>query len=52
MDIFAGNKDYNNQSLRDAHCTAGVRTVIRPCLLAVKDHAHNGLLVSGLYGQY
>ncbi len=48
---FADDNGYNDQSLRDALRTAGVRLVIRHRLFAHYDHAHNARLDSRLYGQ-
>ena len=47
---LAGNKGYDDQSLRDA-LAEGVRPVIRHRRFAHYDHAHNARLNSDLYGQ-
>ncbi|WP_225336296.1 IS5 family transposase [Halomicrobium urmianum] len=51
IESLAGDNGYDDQSLRDALRTAGVRPVIRYRLFAHYDHAHNARLDSGLYGQ-
>jgi IS5 family transposase len=51
IESLAGDKGYDDQSLRDALRAEGVRPVIRHRLFAHYDHAHNARLDSGLYGQ-
>lgn len=48
---IAGDKGYDDQSIRDALRSAGVRPLIRHRLFASYDHAHNARLDSELYGQ-
>ena len=48
---LAGDKGYDDQSLRDTIRSEGVRPVIRHRLFAHYDHAHNARLDSDLYGQ-
>jgi len=47
----AGDKGYDDKSLRDALRSEGVRSVLRHRLFAHYDHAHNARLESELYGQ-
>ncbi len=51
IESLAGDKGYDDQSLRDALRSEGVRPVIRHRLFAHYDHAHNARLDSDLYGQ-
>ncbi len=51
IESLAGDKGYDDQSLRDAVRSEGVRPVIRHRLFAHYDHAHNARLDSDLYGQ-
>ncbi|QGA82156.1 Transposase, IS5 family [Halomicrobium sp. LC1Hm] len=51
IESLAGDKGYDDQSLRDALRAGGDRPVIRHWLFAHYDHAHNGRLDSDLYGQ-
>jgi IS5 family transposase len=48
---FAGDKGYDNQSLRDALRSEGVRLVIRHGLFAHHNHTYNSRLDSELYRQ-
>jgi IS5 family transposase len=51
LDSLAGDKGYDDHSLRDALRSAGVRPLIKHRLFAAYDHAHNARLDSDLYGQ-
>lgn len=51
LESLAGDKGYDDQSLRDALRTEGVRPLIRHRLSAHYDHAYNARLDSELYGQ-
>ena len=51
LESLAGDKGYDDQSLRDALRAEGVRPLIRHRLFARHDHAHNARLDSELYGQ-
>ncbi|WP_225335217.1 IS5 family transposase [Halomicrobium urmianum] len=51
IESLAGDKGYDDQSLRDALRSDGVRPVIKHRLFAHYDHAHNARLDSDLYGQ-
>jgi len=51
LESLAGDKGYDDQSLRDALRSEGVRPMIRHRLFAHYDHAHNARLDSDLYGQ-
>jgi IS5 family transposase len=51
IESLAGDKGYDDQSLRDALRSEGVRPLLRHRLFAAYDHAHNARLDSGLYGQ-
>ena len=51
LESLAGDKGYDDQSLRDALRAEGVRPLIRHRLFAHYDHAHNARLDSELYGQ-
>ncbi|WP_439330789.1 transposase [Halorubrum ezzemoulense] len=48
---LAGDKGYDDQSIRDALRSAGVRLLLRHRLFAAYDYAHNVRLDSELYGQ-
>jgi IS5 family transposase len=48
---LAGDKGHDDQSLRDALGSEGVRPLLRHRLFAQYDHAHNARLGSELYGQ-
>ena len=48
---IAGDKGYDDQYLRDALRSEGVRSLLRHCLFAHCDHAHKARLDSELYGQ-
>ncbi len=48
---LAGDKGYDDQSLRDALRAEGVRPLIKHRLFAHCDHAHNARLDSEAYGQ-
>ena len=48
---LAGDKGYDDQSLRDALRSEGVRPLIKHRLFAHYDHAHNARLDSEAYGQ-
>ena len=50
IESLADDKGYDDQSLRDALRSEGVRPVIRHRLFAHYDHAHNARLDSDLYG--
>jgi len=51
IERLAGDKGYDDQSLRDALRSEGVRPVIRHRLFAYYNHAHNARLDSDLYRQ-
>lgn len=51
IESLAGDKGYDDLSLRDALRSAGVRPLLRQRLFAHYDHAHNARLDSELYGQ-
>ena len=51
IESLAGDKGYDDQSLRDALRSEGVRPLLRHRLFAAYDHAHNARLDSELYGQ-
>ena len=51
IESLAGNKGYDDQSLRGALHLDGVRPVISHRLFAHYDHPHNARVDSGLYGQ-
>jgi IS5 family transposase len=51
LESLAGDKGYDNQSLRDALRSEGVRPLLRHRLFAHYDHAHNARLDSELYDQ-
>ena len=51
IESLAGDKGYDDQSLRDALRSEGVRPLLRHRLFAHYDHAHNARLDSELYGQ-
>nr|WP_225335958.1 transposase [Halomicrobium urmianum] len=51
IESLAGDNGYDDQSLRDAPRSDGVRPVIKHRLFAHYDHAHNARLDSDLYGQ-
>jgi IS5 family transposase len=51
IESLAGDKGYDDQSLRDALRSEGVRPLIKHRLFAAYDHAHNARLDSALYGQ-
>jgi len=51
IERLAGDKGYDDQSLRDALRSDGVRPLIKHRLFAAYDHAHNARLDSDLYGQ-
>jgi len=51
IESLVGDKGYDDQSLRDALRSEGVRPVIRHRLFAHYGHAHNARLDSDLYGQ-
>jgi len=51
IESLAGDKGYDDQSLRDALRLEGVRPLLRHRLFAAHDHAHNARLGSELYGQ-
>jgi len=51
IESLAGDKGYEDQSLREDLRSNGVRPVIRHRLFAHYDHAHNARLDSELYGQ-
>jgi IS5 family transposase len=48
---LAGDKVYDDQSLRDTLRSEGVRPLIKHRLFAHHDHAHNAQLDSEMYGQ-
>lgn len=48
---IAGDKGYDDQSLRDALRAEGVWPLIKHRLFAYYDYAHNARLDSDLYGQ-
>lgn len=48
---LAGDKGYDDQSLRDTLRSKGVRPLIKHRLFAHYDHAHNARLDSDFYGQ-
>ena len=48
---LAGDKGYDDQSLRDALRSEGVRPLLRHRLFAAYEHAHNARLDSELYDQ-
>ena len=50
IESLADDKGYDDQSLRDALRSEGVRPVIRHRLFAHYDHTHNARLDSDLYG--
>lgn len=52
IESLAGDKGYDDQSLRDALRSEGVRPVIRHRLFAHYDYTHNVRLDSELYGQH
>ena len=51
IESLAGDKGYDDQSLRDALRSEGVRPLIKHRLFAAYDHAHNARLDSEKYGQ-
>ena len=51
IESLAGDKGYDDQSLRDALRSEGVRPLIKHRLFGAYDHAHNARLDSELYGQ-
>lgn len=51
VESLAGDKGYDDQSLRDTLRSEGVRPLIKHRLFAAYDHAHNARLDSDLYGQ-
>ncbi|WP_246989597.1 IS5 family transposase [Halorientalis marina] len=51
LENLAGDKGYDDQSLRDALRSEGVRPLIKHRLFAHYDHAHNARLDSEAYGQ-
>jgi IS5 family transposase len=51
LETLAGDKGYDDQSLRDVPRSEGVRPLIKHRLFAHYDHAHNAQLDSELYGQ-
>lgn len=51
VESLAGDKGYDDQSLRDALRSEGVRPLIKHRLFGAYDHAHNARLDSELYGQ-
>jgi IS5 family transposase len=51
IESLAGDKGYDDQSLRDTLRSEGVRPLIKHWLFAHYDHAHNARLDSDLYGQ-
>ncbi|WP_394338365.1 transposase [Halorubrum persicum] len=51
IESFAGDKGYDDQSLRDALRSEGICLLLRHRLFAAYNHAHNARLDSGLYGQ-
>jgi IS5 family transposase len=51
VESLAGDKGYDDQSLREALRSDGVRPLIKHRLFAASDHAHNARLDSELYGQ-
>ncbi|ELZ43758.1 transposase IS4 family protein [Halorubrum californiense DSM 19288] len=51
IESFAGDKGYDDQSLRDALRSEDIQPLLRHRLFAAYDHAHNARLDSGLYGQ-
>ncbi|RDZ55765.1 IS5/IS1182 family transposase [Haloferax sp. Atlit-10N] len=51
IESLAGDKGYDDQSLRDALRSEGVRPLLRHRLFAHYDHAHNARLDSELYRQ-
>lgn len=51
IESLAGDKGYDDQSLRDALRSEGVRLLLRHRLFTAYDHPHNARLDSELYGQ-
>ena len=52
IESLAGDKGYDDQSLRDALRLEGVRPLLRHRLFAAYDRAHNVRFDSELYGQH
>ncbi|GAB7011513.1 hypothetical protein JCM31271_34560 [Halorubrum trueperi] len=51
IESLAGDKGYDDQALRDALRSGGVRALLRQRPFAAYDQAHNARLDSELYGQ-